>query len=286
MTEKIDKYKVQAALVRSFFDAFSHGVIESQVEDPKEKTTPQSVKKLMLEHYEHIAPAFFDTMFFPLAAMNYKYEDIAALACEAQQRGDDMMALVRTACGDEAYYNAMVEEYKRNFSMLLAGRYLSNADHLEGYVRKAEDETEASVDSDRAIELTVRVVMFAYVRGLRQTGEDARSDRSVHLGQVHPLGENARSDRSVHLRQVHPLGENARSDRSVHLGQVHPLRGATLFRLMLDAMNILLLDEAVDFADEEAADLASLFLKVCKTQHNFTVMTDEMDRTYSELMKE
>ena len=268
MTKKIDKYKVQAALVRSFFDAFSHGVIESQVEDRKEKTTPQSVKKLMLEHYEHIAPAFFDTMFFPLAAMNYKYEDIAALAREAQQRGDDMMALVRTACGDEAYYNAMVEEYKRNFSMLLAGKYLSNADHLEGYVRKAKEETEASVDSDRAIELTVRVVMFAYVRGLRQPGEDARSDRSVHLGQVHPLGEGACSDRSVHLRQVHPL------------------RGATLFRLMLDAMNILLLDEAVDFADAEAADLASLFLKVCQTQHNFTVMTDEMDRTYSELMKE
>ena len=268
MTEKIDKYKVQAALVRSFFDAFSHGVIDSQVEDPKEKTTPQSVKKLMLEHYEHIAPAFFDTMFFPLAAMNYKYEDIAALAREAQQRGDDMMALVRTACGNDAYYNAMVEEYKRNFSMLLAGRYLSNADHLEGYVRKAEDETEASVDSDRAIELTVRVVMFAYVRGLRQTGDSARFDRSVHLGQVHPLGEDARSDRSVHLRQVHSL------------------RGATLFRLMLDAMNILLLDEAVDFADAEAADLASLFLKVCQTQHNFTVMTDEMDRTYSELMKE
>ena len=267
MTEKIDKYKVQAALVRSFFDAFSHGVIESQVEDPKEKMTPQSVKKLMLEHYEHIAPAFFDTMFFPLAVMNYKYEDIAALAREAQQRGDDMMALVRTACGDEAYYNAMVEEYKRNFSMLLAGRYLSNADHLEGYVRKAEEETEASVDSDRAIELTVRVVMFAYVRGLRQTGEGARFDRSVHLRQVHPLGEDARSDRSVHLRQVQP-------------------NQATLFRLMLDAMNILLLDEAVDFADAEAADLASLFLKVCQTQHNFTVMTDEMDRTYSELMKE
>lgn len=254
--------------MRSFFDAFSHGVIDSQVEDRKEKTTPQSVKKLMLEYYEHIAPAFFDTMFFPLAAMNYKYEDIAALAREAQQRGDDMMALVRTACGDEAYYNAMVEEYKRNFSMLLAGKYLSNADHLEGYVRKAKEETEASVDSDRAIELTVRVVMFAYVRGLRQTGESARFDRSVHLG------------------QVHPQQEDARFDRSAHLGQVHPLRGATLFRLMLDAMNILLLDEAVDFADVEEADLASLFLKVCQTQHNFTVMTNEMDRTYSELMKE
>lgn len=225
--------------MRSFFDAFSHGVIESQVEDRKEKTTPQSVKKLMLEHYEHIAPAFFDTMFFPLAAMNYKYEDIAALAREAQQRGDDMMALVRTACADEVRYNAMVEEYKRNFSMLLAGRHLSNADHLEGYVRKAEEETEASVDSDRAIELTVRVVMFAYVRGLRQTKKEGKQPNQ-----------------------------------------------ATLFRLMLDAMNILLLDEAVDFADAEAADLASLFLKVCQTQHNFTVMTNEMDRTYSELMKE
>lgn len=240
MTETIDKYKVQAALVRSYFDAFSHGVIESQLENKNEKVTPQMVKKLMLEHYEHIAPAFFDIMFFPLAAMNYEYERIAALAREAQQRGDDMMALVRTACGNEARYNAMVEEYKRNFSMLLVGRHLSNADHLEGYVRGTEDSDEAeSISTDRAIELTVRVVMFAYVRGLRQTNKGDKQPRQ-----------------------------------------------ATLFRLMLDAMNILLLDEAVDFANTEATDLASLFLKVCQTQHNFTIMTDEMDRTYSELMEE
>lgn len=240
---KVNKYKVLATLVRSFFDAFSSGIIDNNAADksatPADRHTPKAVKQMMLDHYEHIAPVFMDTMFFPLAAMNYEYSDIERVVREAQQRGDDMMALVRTACGDEAYYNAMVEEYKRNFSMLLAGRYLSNADHLEGYVRKAEAETEALVDSDRAIELTVRVVMFAYVRGLRQTKKDGMQPNQ-----------------------------------------------ATLFRLMLDAMNILLLDEAVDFADAEAADLASLFLKVCQTQHNFTVMTDEMDRTYSELMKE
>lgn len=68
MTEKIDKYKVQAALVRSFFDAFSHGVIESQVEDPKEKTTPQSVKKLMLEHYEHIGARFLRHHVLPVGS--------------------------------------------------------------------------------------------------------------------------------------------------------------------------------------------------------------------------
>lgn len=236
MTEKIDKYKVQAALVRSFFDAFSHGVIESQVEDRKEKTTPQSVKKLMLEHYEHIAPAFFDTMFFPLAAMNYKYEDIAALAREAQQRGDDMMALVRTACADDAMYEAMVSEYKRNFGNLLSGRFASNAEHLEAYTRGGnEDDT---IATERAVELTVRVVMFAYARGMRQNAKD-----------------------KVQLRQ------------------------ATLFRLMLDAMNVLLNDEAVSMDSADDADLGSLFLKVCHTQQMFTAMTDEMDRTYDELVR-
>lgn len=239
MNSEIDKYKVLAALVRSFFDAFSSGVIETQREDAQSKITPQTVKQLMLEYYEHIAPAFFDTMFFPLAAMNYQYDEIATLASEAQQRGDDMMSLVKTACADDALYNAMVDEYKRNFSMLLAGRHLTNAEHLEGYTRKADAAERQTITTDRAIELVTRVVMFAYARGLRQIEKDSKQ-----------------------------------------------LRQSTLFRLMLDAMNILLLDEAVDFSKAEADDLAALFLKVCQTQHNFTIMTDEMDRTYSELIGE
>lgn len=241
MEARIDKYKVLAAMVRSFFDAFSSGIIDCQVEDAKEKTKPRTVKKLMLDHYEHIAPVFFDTMFFPLAAMNYSYEDIAALVREAQQRGDDMMALVRTACGDKALYEAMVEEYKRNFSNLLAGHFASNEDHLASYTRRKEDNMQEknSINEERAIELIVRVVMFAYARGLRQISKDRQQ-----------------------------------------------LRQATLFRLMLDAMNVLLLDEAADYKNSEANDLASLFMKVCRTQRNFTVMTDEMDRTYTEIIAE
>ena len=111
---KVNKYKVLATLVRSFFDAFSSGIIDNTAADksatPADRHTPKAVKQMMLDHYEHIAPVFMDTMFFPLAAMNYEYSDIERVVREAQQRGDDMMALVRTACGDDAMYEAMVSE--------------------------------------------------------------------------------------------------------------------------------------------------------------------------------
>ena len=61
------------------------------------------------------------------------------------------------------------------------------------------------------------------------------------------------------------------------------MQQATLLRLMLDAMNIVLNDEAVTFSGDEEPNLADMFMKVCHTQHNFTVMTDEMDRTYEEI---
>ena len=71
---KVNKYKVLATLVRSFFDAFSSGIIDSTVGDktdtPANRHTPKMVKQMMLDHYEHISPVFMDTMFFPLAAMS------------------------------------------------------------------------------------------------------------------------------------------------------------------------------------------------------------------------
>ena len=61
------------------------------------------------------------------------------------------------------------------------------------------------------------------------------------------------------------------------------VRQASLFRLLIDAMNVLLLDEAVQFEDDD--ELAAMFLKVCLNEHNFTVMTSEMDRTFDELVR-
>ena len=230
------KTKLLAALVRSFFDAFSSGVIDTSDVPVTERRKPKNVKQTMLDHYGHIAPAFFDTMFFPLAAMNFSYEDIERVVREAQQRGDDMMALVKTACASDAMYNMMVDEYKSNFTALLGGRCLTVADHLATRSADVDMETAADFDTDRAIELTVRVVMHAYARGLRQT-------------------------------------DNGMSK----------FRQPTLFRLLLDAMNVLLCDEAADYSDCDD-DLSEMFLKVCHNEHNFAVMTAEMDRTHGEII--
>lgn len=231
---KVDKYKLLAALVRSFFDAFSSGIIDCSEADAKERRQPKNVKQAMLEHYGHIAPVFFDTIFFPLAAMNFSYEDIERVVREAQKRGDDMMALVKTACASDALYDAMVAEYKRNFTALLGGRCASIADHLASYTHGNDTD---DFDADRAIELTVRVVMHAYARGLKQV------DKTM-------------------AKFSQP----------------------TLFRLLLDAMNTLLCDTAADYGDC-GEDLSAMFMKVCQSEHNFTVMTTEMDRVHNEIME-
>lgn len=237
---KVNKYKVLAALVRSFFDAFSSGVVDSGSSDAAESRKPKHFKEAMLNHYGDIAPVFFDTMFFPLAAMNFSYADIERVVREAQGRGDDMMALVKTACASDALYEAMAAEYRRNFTSLLGGCCTGIADHLAAYTRPPQDAGVECLDADRAIELVVRVVMFGYARGLRQASQPSAAKPS--------------------------------------------LRQSTLFRLLLDAMNVLLLDEAADFA-ACGENLSEMFLKVCVTEHNFTVMTSEMDRTFDELVR-
>ena len=234
---KINKYKVLAALVRSFFDAFTSGIIDNSTVDKAERRKPKNFKETMLNHYEHIAPVFFDTLFFPLAAMNFKYDEIEKVVRAAQERGDDMMSLVKTACASDSLYEAMVAEYKRNFSCLLGGRCEPVAEHLGNYTRAAAGCAE-TVDDNRAIELAVRVVMYAYARGLNHSSAGSKA----------------------------------------------VFNQATLFRLLLDAMNVLLLDVAADF-NGCGEDLSAMFLKVCLTEHNFTVMTSEMDRTYDELVR-
>lgn len=228
-----DKHKLLAALVRSFFDAFSSGVIDCAQGSIEERRQPKHVKRAMLDHYEQIAPAFFDTLFFPLATIHFSYEEMERVVREARQQGEDMMSLVRRACGSEAFYEALVAEYKRNFSALLEGACLSVADHLAACAKQQEGE---GIDTDQAIELTVRAMVRAYASGLRLAG-----------------------------------------------GQGASFRQASLYRLLLDAMNVLLHDEKLDYSDC-GESITAMLVKACGSEQRFAVATAEMDRAQQDIM--
>lgn len=234
--EKKDKHQLTAALVRCFFRGFTAGILDAQSTDEKERRDPKSVKRLMLEHYEHIAPAFLDAMFYPVAVMNHSYEQVAAIVAEAQAQHLSMMDLLHRVCAGEPHYTVVVDEYKRNFNALLSGRTPTQDEYFSSAV--APDEPQhGCVDTDQAIRLCVRMVMKSYAAGLRQVS-----------------------------------------------GQSASIRNATLFVLMLDAMNVLLCEAPVHFDDGD--DLSAMFMKVCRTQHNFEVMTTEMDSAYTELSEQ
>lgn len=234
--EKKDKHQLTAALVRCFFRGFTAGILDAQTTDEKQRRDPKSVKQMMLEHYEHIAPAFLDAMFYPVAVMNHSYEQVAAIVAEAQANSLSMMDLLRKVCAGEAHYAVVVDEYKRNFSALLAGRTPSLDEYFSTVV--APDEPQhGSVGTDQAIRLSIRMVMNSYAAGLRQVSSQSAA-----------------------------------------------LRNATLFVLMLDAMNVLLCEAPESFDDSD--DLSAMFMKVCRSQHNFEVMTSEMDSAYTELSEQ
>lgn len=233
---KINKYKMVAALVRSFFSAFTAGIIDCHVKDSDDKLRPIVVKKAMLSHYEAVGHVFNDTMFYPLAYINYTFEEIEHNLRHIDIQSTTMIDLVKMACRTDGIYNAMVAEYKRNFTSLLGGRVPDTAEHLRSYTHGNDSET---VDSDTAIALCVRTVMLAYARGIRRAG----------TGKV-----------SLHQ--------------------------ATLYRLLLESMTVLLNDRqpSLNGVNDDTA-LSSLFIRICQNEHNFNVMTREMDRTYTELVK-
>lgn len=231
---KTDKHKLQAALVRSFFDAFSSGVIDCGQGSVQERRQPQNVKRAMLNYYEQIAPAFFETVFFPLAVIHSDYEEMERMVRKAHQQRMDMRSMLLAACGTETCYEALVAEYKRNFSALLEGACPSVADHLAACAKQQEGE---GVDTDQAIELTVRAMVRAYASGLELAGG----------------------------------GQGAR------------FRQASLYRLLLDAMNVLLHDEKLDYSDCGESIIAML-VKACGSEKRFAVAKAAMDRAQQDIM--
>lgn len=164
---KIGKYKVQAALVRGFFGAFVAGIVDGKGIEAGGHRDPRKVKEAMADHYDIVAAEFDDTLFYPLARLNYALDEVESELRKAVAAGAAMGDLVRMACRTGAAYDAMVAEYRRNYGALLGGRVPSVAEHLQQYVR---GEDEDGVESDVAITLLVRTSMLSYAGGLRRSG--------------------------------------------------------------------------------------------------------------------
>ena len=168
---KMNIYGVMTTYVRAFFEAYMTGVLDEAYADAdmQEKLKPKNVKQAMLDCYGEVGASFFDQMFYTMAQLAYENVDeaVARVQCECGEQAD-IPQYMRVACANDALYEAMVNEYKRNFEALLAGGMPNVQEHL---ATCAKGEGVVVVSNEQAIRLLVRLVMRSYAKGVRMKPE-------------------------------------------------------------------------------------------------------------------
>lgn len=164
-----DKYKLTATLVKAFFDGYSSAIMDCHAATIDEKYQSKAVKRAMLDHYEQLFPHFLALIVTPLALMNYTYDEAETLFHDLFAQHAPADETLRRLCASTPLYEALVEEYKRNFADLLAGRRASVQQHLMSYTH-GEDTKGEAIDTDMAIRQAVKMAMNAYARGLHDAG--------------------------------------------------------------------------------------------------------------------
>ena len=159
----ITKDIVIAALVRAFFKYYTTAVLETYTDiDPQERFEPKSVKRMMLNHYELISKAFNQEAFYAISRMNYEADEAERLLKDFIKPTTTDTDLVRFACRTDDIYDLMVEEYRRNFLNLLAGRIETEDEHIKSYTRRPEI---GEMDIDPAENIINRMAAKAYELG-------------------------------------------------------------------------------------------------------------------------
>ena len=174
----------QPAIIRAFFASFAEGVLSADAERQggTVDVTSQTVKQVMLEHYEEISKVFFDIMFNPLALLHYDTaEELIAIlrSPDIAPTLNSQRDLFRYACRTEKAHEDMVTEYRRNFSSLLAGKVMSIEDFYdafpEGYLE----------DCDKHMEREVRVLTQVVVKAFFAGRGAAKANTSSGSNQVY-----------------------------------------------------------------------------------------------------
>ncbi|MBO5185997.1 MAG: hypothetical protein J6B91_02970 [Prevotella sp.] len=163
--EQTDKYKALAAFIRGYFTAYINGIYDAGNKKPDNEINPQTIKTIVMEHYDNMVSQYNDTLFFIISQLNYSLDEIEKHLKSMDPENTSFIELMRMACRTDEMYEAMKAEYKRNVYALLEGRFTKAAEHLKLYTRSNMKD---NVDCELAIRLLVRTVMTAYAAGIRE----------------------------------------------------------------------------------------------------------------------
>ena len=164
--EQVNKDRVIAVAVNTFFKYFVTGIIEADDSIPLDKRfEPAHIKRLMLQHYEQVSVAFNREAFFTFARMNYEDEKLEQEIRAFATASTDAMALMRFACKTQEFYDTMVSEYKRNFERLLCGTLETAEEQADNFTRRPDLGT---IDVQRADLLLSSLAQHAYEAAAKQ----------------------------------------------------------------------------------------------------------------------
>lgn len=164
MRDKQNLINTQKTLIHAFFDGFMNGVTDANELKPNEQ---QTLIKTLLNVYEKVSEHYAVVMLPILGVVHH--ETLEQLQCKLdalRQQGDaDVAALFKVVCGEEGTYEAMVNDYKANFEVLLKGTTL-HPQHLT-----LADDTPTTcytkTNEEQNIRLLVRTILRAYSCGLQ-----------------------------------------------------------------------------------------------------------------------
>ena len=166
MTDRIEKDKVLAAVVRTFFKYFTLGIIEAYADDPNDMSVyePKSVKQFVVKHFEKYSQTFNEEAFYAFSRMNYLEEEVEEeLQKFISSSGEtSTMDLMRFACRTDEFYSTMVSEYKRNMELLLCGIFSVTPEQASQYTRC---NSIGNMPQDNAEAIINRIANKAYEKG-------------------------------------------------------------------------------------------------------------------------
>ena len=166
MTDRIEKDKVLAAVVRTFFKYFTLGIIEAYADDPNDMSVyePKSVKQFVVKHFEKYSQTFNEEAFYAFSRMNYLEEEVEEELQKFISSGGETstMDLMRFACRTDEFYSTMVSEYKRNMELLLCGIFSATPEQASQYTRC---NSIGNMPQDNAEAIINRIANKAYEKG-------------------------------------------------------------------------------------------------------------------------